>query len=307
MNNEDAPPLEVAFESGGGICRAWHFLPQNESMAKYLRTPCIVMGHGFGGTRDAGLAPYARRFAAQGMHVVVFDYRHFGASGGEPRQLISIEKQLQDWAAAAAFAREMQGVDPARVALWGSSLSGGHVVETAFMDRRVAAVIAQCPALDGRAILRAYLRYAGLRSGMRLLWSGVKDRIQALLKRPAIMLPITGPAGSPAFLCSPDSEAGYKAITPGGWHNATLARSVLEFPFYRPIQHIYQLSCPLLLQPCSNDVIAPPPRLDLTQQSRGRTAIVVKNYACGHFDLYHGDWFETSVTDQIAFLKAVLS
>ncbi len=145
MNEEPAPPLDVSFESGGEICRAWHFLPLNDAMAKYLRTPCVVMGHGFGGTRDAGLAPYARRFAAAGFHVIVFDYRHFGASDGEPRQLISIEKQLQDWAAAAAFAREIRGVDAARVALWGTSFSGGHVITAAFLDLRVAAVIPNAP------------------------------------------------------------------------------------------------------------------------------------------------------------------
>jgi hypothetical protein len=32
-------------------------------------------------TRDLGLHVYAERFAAAGMAVLVFDYRHFGASG----------------------------------------------------------------------------------------------------------------------------------------------------------------------------------------------------------------------------------
>ncbi len=73
MSGEQAAPLEASFESGGEICRAWHFLPRNGNMAKYSRIPCVVMAHGFGGTRDAGLAPYAQRFAAEGLHVLVFD------------------------------------------------------------------------------------------------------------------------------------------------------------------------------------------------------------------------------------------
>jgi pimeloyl-ACP methyl ester carboxylesterase len=304
---EHAPPLEVSFESGGEVCRAWHFLPANASLAKYQRIPCVVMGHGFGGTREAGLAPYARRFADNGMHVVVFDYRHFGASDGEPRQLISIEKQLQDWAAAAAFARDMPGVDPSRVALWGSSFSGGHVIEAAYADRRVAAIISQCPALDGITILKAFLGYAGINAGVRLAVAGIRDKIQGLLKRTPIMLPIVGPPGSPAILSSIDSEPGYRAIAPADWRNETPARIVLAFPFYRPIKHVYDLTCPHLQQHCMRDVIAPPPTLDLTRQPRGRRNIVVKTYDCGHFDLYQGAWFEKSVADQIAFLTSVFS
>lgn len=305
MNTEQAAPLEISFESGGEICRAWHFLPQNDHMAKYGRAPCVVMGHGFGATRDAGLVPYARRFAEEGMHVVIFDYRNFGASDGEPRQLISVKKQLQDWSAAAAFAREINGVDPSCVAIWGSSLSGGHVVETAYADHRVAAVISQCPALDGISILKAYLRYAGILSGIRLLVAGLGDKIRELSRRPPTMLPIVGPPGSRAFLSSSDSEPGYRAIVPADWRNETPARIALEFPFYRPIKHIYELTCPQLQQHCLGDVIAPPPALDLNKQPRGRKNIIVKTYDCGHFDLYQGAWFENSVADQIAFLKAV--
>ena len=58
------------------------------------RRPCVVMAHGFGATRDASLAPYAERFAAAGMHVLLFDYRHFGTSEGQPRQLVSVRRQL---------------------------------------------------------------------------------------------------------------------------------------------------------------------------------------------------------------------
>ncbi|MFZ5835712.1 MAG: alpha/beta hydrolase [Pseudomonadota bacterium] len=305
--NEAPAPQEVSFESGGAICRAWHFLPRNESMAKYRRFPCIVMGHGFGGTRDAGLVPYAQRFAAAGMHVVIFDYRHFGASDGEPRQLIAIEKQLQDWSAATAFARQLQDVDPSRVAIWGSSFSGGHVVETAFADRRVAAVIAQCPALDGFTNLRARLRYAGIMSGLRLLLAAVRDKLRALFRRAPVMLAIFGPPGSLAFLSSSDSETGYGALVPAGWRNETPARIALAFPFYRPIKHLYGVTCPLLLQFCTRDVLAPPAAIDLSQQQRGRRTIVVKDYDCGHFDLYRGEWFEMAIADQIAFLRTVFS
>src|SRR3954453_18653918 len=83
--------------------------------------PCVVMAHGFSATRDDGLPAFAERFAAAGLVVVVFDYRHFGRSTGEPRQLLDIGRQVDDYRAALRFARALPGVDTARIALWGTS------------------------------------------------------------------------------------------------------------------------------------------------------------------------------------------
>ena len=93
--------------------------------------PCIVLAHGFGALKEGRLDAYAERFAAAGYAALVFDYRHFGESEGEPRQLLDVRRQHEDWHAAVAFARGADGVDPERVALWGSSFSGGHVIHVA--------------------------------------------------------------------------------------------------------------------------------------------------------------------------------
>lgn len=92
--------------------------------------PCVVMAHGFAGTMD-WLRRSAERFASAGIAALTFDYRNFGASGGQPRQLIDIDGQLEDWRAAIRFAREHAELDPQRIALWGSSLAGGHVITLA--------------------------------------------------------------------------------------------------------------------------------------------------------------------------------
>ena len=132
---------ELRFSCGDTTCAADLYLPANATE----RVPCIVMGHGFTGTRDLGLASYATRFAGAGIAALVFDYRHFGTSGGEPRQLLSVPDQLADWRAAIAFARDCPELDPARIAIWGTSLSGGHVIVIAADDPAIAAVIAQVP------------------------------------------------------------------------------------------------------------------------------------------------------------------
>ena len=124
---------DVSFQVKGTSISAWLYLPENVP----AQVACIIMGHGFGGTRDMGLESYAVRYQEAGFAVLLFDYRHFGESGGEPRHLIWIPYQLEDWSAAIKYARGLKEIDPARIALWGTSMSGGHVIVTAAKDNNI--------------------------------------------------------------------------------------------------------------------------------------------------------------------------
>ena len=104
------------------------------------------MAHGLGGTKDSGLEPFATALAEAGLDVLAFDYRGFGASGGTPRQRVSMAGQLEDYRAAMAAAARLPGVDPRRLVLWGVSLSGGHVLAAAAGRDDVAAVVSLTPA-----------------------------------------------------------------------------------------------------------------------------------------------------------------
>src|SRR4051795_2817325 len=117
---------DVTFDSGGLRCAAWVYRPEEGG-----ERAAVVLGHGLGAVRARGLDGYGRRFAQAGFVAIAFDYRHFGDSEGEPRALIDIGRQLEDWAAAIAFARALEGVDATRVAVWGTSFGGGHAIATA--------------------------------------------------------------------------------------------------------------------------------------------------------------------------------
>ncbi len=138
---------DVSFRSGGEHIAAWFYPAAGAS----CRAPCVVMGHGFAAVKEARLDAFAERFAAAGLSCLVFDYRHFGASGAEPRQVIDLRHQREDWRAAIRFARSLAEVDPARVGVWGTSLGGGLALEVAAREPGIGAAVFHLPLVDALA------------------------------------------------------------------------------------------------------------------------------------------------------------
>ncbi|MFI4992578.1 MAG: alpha/beta hydrolase [Solirubrobacterales bacterium] len=293
----------VGFDSGGVRCAGVHLPGQGDFFTGVDgRRPCVVLGHGLGGTIDSGLLPFSERFAAAGLDALAFDYRHFGLSDGEPRQLLSAARQLEDYAAAIAFARSLEGVDPDRIVVWGSSYSGGHVVPVASRDGRICAVIAQVPNMDGMAALLHLARYAGPGQLARLVLAGVRDLVASLRGRPPVMIPLVGPPGSTGAMTSPDAEPGYRAIAGSTWRNEATARVALSTGAYRPGLQAGQLPCPILVQIADRDTIAPVKAAqDAAWRATGRAE--VRTYPIGHFDIYTGEPFERAIADQLHFLR----
>jgi uncharacterized protein len=297
----------VEFDSGGVRCAGVHLRGEGDAFAgPDGRRPCVVLANGFGGTVDSGLEPYVERFAAAGIDALAFDYRHFGASDGEPRQVLSIPRQLEDYAAAIAFARSLDGIDPDRIVAWGSSYAGGHVVPVAVADGRVAAVIAQIPAMDGLASLMGVVRHAAPGQLARLTLAVLRDQAAALRGRPPVMVALVGPPGSVALMTTPDAEHGYRTIAGPSWRNEVAARIALRGAAYRPGLQADQLPCPILVQIADRDTVAPVKAAqDAAWRATGRAE--VRTYPIAHFDIYRGTPFERAVADQLHFLRRHVS
>ncbi len=288
-------PFNVSFSSGLDTCRGWHFAP----LAGTFSHSCIVMAHGFGGTMEDGLLPYARHFSDAGFHVLLFDYRHFGASGGQPRQLLSIQLQLQDWRAAVAFARGIEGVRSDRIGLWGTSLSGGHVVKVAAQDKTIAAVSSQCPLMSGLEAVVQSTRETRPLTTLRATFWALLDWMGGRIGLSPILIPIVGPPGTMAAMSTPDAQPGYQAIASNSFKNQVAARIVLSIPGYNPEKVIHRLKCPILIQVCNNDALAPPPAARKAAGKTNQSELV--QYPLSHFEIYTGKHFDKSVIDQLEF------
>ncbi|MET9328648.1 alpha/beta fold hydrolase [Tsukamurella sp. NPDC003166] len=291
MSRED-----IAFASGTSQCAAWLYRPE---AAEGERRPIVVLAHGLGGVKEQRLDAFAERFTAAGYACLVFDYRHFGASGGEPRQLLDVGLQRADWRAAVAFARTLDGVDLDRVVVWGTSFGGGHSIVTAADDPRIAAAISQCPFTDGLASSLAIPPLTSVKVTVR----AIRDLLGARIGREPQRVPTYGAPGSTALMTSPDSVSGMEALSPPGVSlpHDVAARFALQIMREFPGRRIKDIQCPLFLAICERDTVAPAgPTRKYAAQARDAD---VKLYDAGHFDIYVGDDFERNVADQLDFLR----
>ena len=71
------------------------------------------------------------------------DYRNFGGSGGQPREVLSVPRQRADYSTVIGWAVEQPYIDPRQIIVWGTSFAGMHVLELAVSDNRLAAAVAQ--------------------------------------------------------------------------------------------------------------------------------------------------------------------
>ena len=284
---------EVEFDSQGTRCAAWLYVPEGAGPS-----PAVVMAHGLGCVKEMRLDAYAERFEAAGYACLVFDYRHFGASGGEPRQLLDIGRQHQDWAAAVAYARGLPDVDADRVVLWGSSLSGGHVLAVADRDPRVAAVVSQTPHVDGLASLRAE-RPATV---ARLAVHGLYDAVRGLLGRTPHYVLSTASGGETGLLNAPGASAGYLGLVPEGmpFDRRVAARFVLGIGLYSPGRALPRLAMPTLVQVALGDKTTP--ALPVIEACAAAPNATLREYATDHFQPYTEPFFSDFVRDQLDFL-----
>ncbi|MGA9373287.1 MAG: alpha/beta hydrolase [Solirubrobacterales bacterium] len=294
--------VDVSFLAHGETCAGWHLTGEGDAFAGDRGRPCVVMAHGFAATRDSGLLPFAEAFAEAGLDTLLFDYRCFGDSSGEPRQFAMPSRHRDDYRAAVEFARGLDGVDPERIVLWGTSWSGGHVVYVAAGDPRIAAIVCQTPDLDGVRALEQIRRYAGLGHQLRLGALGVKDGIGSLFGREPVMVPVVGRPGELAVMSSDEAEPGMRAIAGPTWRNEVTARGASAEMFNRPITKIDQVRCPILVQIADRDSVAPAAATRAAAwRAKGR--VEVREYPLAHFDIYVGGGRDRAVRDQLQFLR----
>jgi fermentation-respiration switch protein FrsA (DUF1100 family) len=284
---------ESRFKSEGLDCAGTLYLP-----AGVERPPVVVMAHGLGGLKEFRLGGFAERFVERGMAVFTFDYRHWGASEGQPRQLLVPRKQVRDWHAALAHVRTLAEVDSDRIGIWGSSFAGAHVIFVAAQDRAIKAVVSQVLAADtAKAALGFGLAYL-----LKSTVLGLADALRGLLGMAPVYFPLVGKPGETAVMNTPECWDGYLGLVPEGadWENKVTARSLLLLPLHRAIKVADQVRAPTLLMGGIHDSLVD--IKDIRAMAQRLPGAQLKEYDCNHFEPYYPPLFETFAREQADFL-----
>ncbi len=276
--------------ASGDACAGTFYRPDGATGA----IPCVVMGAGGTLTQRDGIPAYAERFADAGFAALSFDYRHWGDSDGEPRRLVSVPRQLEDWRAAVSCARGLEGVDPDRIATWGMSSGGGHSLSAAVADPRVAAVIALVPMADGLAFALGPAR-------LRVTWSN----LAAVMRRGTATFAAAGPRGAQALFDEPEALPGFERLAaPNGWRNEVTMDYGGMPALYRPVRQATRIQAPVLVQLGERDAMAPRRAVERTAARAPRGEL--KRYPIDHFGCFWPEHIDEVAGDQVDFLRRKL-
>ncbi|MFW2023560.1 alpha/beta hydrolase [Acinetobacter baumannii] len=262
------------------------------------KSAVIIMAHGFAGLRQFKLIQYAQRFAQAGYAVILFDYRYWGGSTGKPREMISINSQLEDWKTMIQYASTCKFIDNRRIVLWGTSLSGGYALSLASELKNIQAIMVQIPYVDGAETAKLY----PLQRYPQALKLSSQDYMGSKMGLNPKRLPVVDQY-TLCFMPTADSYYGYLSIVNPDyyWSGEVPARVFFNLMRYRPIQLVRQINIPVLFIAAQHDSLIP---IESSREAATNIAPFVSyhEWDMKHFDIYHGSWFEKAVTTQLEFL-----
>lgn len=262
------------------------------------KSAVIIMAHGFAGLRQFKLIQYAQRFAQAGYAVILFDYRYWGGSTGKPREMISINSQIEDWKTMIQYASTCKFIDNRRIVLWGTSLSGGYALSLASELKNIQAIMVQIPYVDGAETAKLY----PLQRYPQALKLSSQDYMGSKMGLNPKRLPVVDQYKL-CFMPTADSYYGYLSIVNPDyyWSGEVPARVFFNLMRYRPIQLVRQINIPVLFIAAQHDSLIP---IESSREAATNIAPFVSyhEWDMKHFDIYHGSWFEKAVTTQLEFL-----
>jgi len=300
------PREDITFQTSDNITlRGWFYTPEASSTTPL---PCLVISHGFTAVKEMFLDTLAAHFTSfLPISCLVYDQRGFGASENHPsapRQEIIPSLQCSDVSDAITYAQGREDVNKEKIGIWGTALSGGHVLWVGAADRRVKAVLSQVPMVSGWENSNHLTRPDFV---ARLNHLFQEDRLARAAGKAAGTIPIIdpNPLATSALQISEAQEWFAEWAKSTDWKNEVTVKTMEEFRSYNPSSNIHHISpTPLLMTVAENDVLMPTD-LALTAYAKALEPKELQILPGGHFGIF-GPTFEKSVERQVDFLKKTL-
>jgi fermentation-respiration switch protein FrsA (DUF1100 family) len=285
---------DFTFDAEGVSLSGWVMRPPRQRTHQSGPAPVIVLSHGLSAVKAQHIPRFARAFAEAGFVCLAYDHRNFGASGGAPRQEADPWRQVRDMRIAISHARALEGVDPERLGLWGTSYSGGHVLSVAARDARVKCVVSQAPITHGYATLTRSIS-PEVMTGLRA-W--IAQDADGRARGEAPVMVNTFEPGEEGWDClTADREAtGYDP-------RLTLQSRDMIFS-YAPAELIAQIApTPLFMVIADTDVITPTALQEQAFAQAGEPTRLHVIRGARHFDVYERHFDEASTVARDWFVE----
>ena len=146
-----ATSKRVVFTSNGERLVGDLFLPDDYQEGDAL--PAIVVTGAWTTVKEQMPARYASELADRGYAALAFDFRGWGQSEGEPRQLEHPERKTEDIVAAASFLASRPEVDAARVGGLGICASSGYMADAVARSDAMRSLALVAPWLHDRPLV----------------------------------------------------------------------------------------------------------------------------------------------------------
>jgi dipeptidyl aminopeptidase/acylaminoacyl peptidase len=286
---------KVSFLSGGRKCHGFLYRPDRVEG----RCPAVVMAHGLSAVKEMYLPFFAEYWAKRGFTVLLFDYRFFGESEGEPRGRLWPEEQLLDYKCAVHHLLKLDYVDPDRVCAWGTSFSGGHVVTLLATTDLFCCGVAQVPNVNSMEVISRY--YGGL-VPLRILSRGLlEDQSKGL------PVTLTLPAVSRELPSLMPTDEAYEFFSRAEelfptYRNMVTMDSVEKIVSYVPESYAPYVEKPIKFIVGEKDQTTPP---DIARRAYEKIPAEKElvTFPLGHFGVYSPPWNEKAAEEALKWFK----
>ncbi len=294
---------DVTFQSRGLRCRGWLYTP--DSLGPGRKAPAVVMANGFSATKEMALPRFAERFAAAGLATLVFDYRFFGESDGQPRNQILPLEMVEDYRNAITWVSDLPEVDSGRVGVWGTSLSGGLVLYVGTYDKRVKAVVAQVPSALNYESRRA-MNPTSFDAANALL---LNDRVARYKTGAVNYIKVVAPDAEPCALPGKAPYDAVMALAEGApnWRNQVTLESLEKIREFDPVSLIHLLApAALLLVAAEKDELIPLTAVrNAYERACSPKSLTVLPMT--HFQVYYEPWLSRAIDEEVNWFTRYLA
>lgn len=203
--------------------------------------------------------------------------------------------------------KKLKGVDPSRIVIWGSSLSGGTVLNLGpyfYNDSSsgVVGIIAQVPHTNGPATSalppQNTIPY--------LVQLSLNDVARAKNGSDPIYVPVANYTGQFGLLTQAGALDGYLSIQPDPpppEYSNIAARFIVALPLFSPDAIAFQSHLPTYIGiGLADNIVSPTAAVNLSKKMPNATTYQYENV--GHFDVYPGaSAYQVNLENQVKFLK----